>query len=66
MMKNMQNLSPEYSQVAKALDGGWRGTYGDLALIIGKSRNFSAIISSLVHSYSRRNPGWVCSVRSNP
>jgi alkylated DNA nucleotide flippase Atl1 len=57
-MKPESELSREYHQVKAILDGGWKGTYGDLAVCIGRSRRAGRIIGRLVKSYARRHPNW--------
>lgn len=57
-MKPERELSPEYHQVKAILAGGWRGTYGGLAVCIGRSRRAGRVIGRLVKSYARRYPNW--------
>ena len=57
-MKPVSKLSPTYRDVAQVLDSGWSGTYGDLAVRIGRSSRSGRIIGQLVKSYARRHPDW--------
>jgi alkylated DNA nucleotide flippase Atl1 len=57
-MKAEKELSKEYHQVKAILLGGWKGTYGDLAECIGRSRRSGRIIGRLVKSFALRYPNW--------
>lgn len=58
MLKPLNALSSEYHAVAGLLDHGWSGTYGDLAVTIGRSPKSGRVIGRLVKGYARRNPAW--------
>jgi hypothetical protein len=58
MLAPLNHLSPEYHAVAGLLDGGWTGTYGSLAVAVGRSRRSGRIIGRLVKGYARRHPNW--------
>lgn len=47
-----------YRLVEALLDGGWVGTYGDLAQEIGLAANGGRCAGGLVRAYSRRRPNW--------
>ena len=51
-------LSKKYHQVATVLKGGWTGTYGDLAKVIGGSQKAAKGVGSIVRVYARRHPAW--------
>ena len=57
-MRPERELSREYHQVKAILLGGWRGTYGSLAVCIGRSRRAGRVIGRLVKSFARRHPAW--------
>jgi len=57
-MKSVSQLSPEYRAVEGLLDGGWSGTYGDLAVRIGRSRRSGRVVGRLVKGYARRHAAW--------
>lgn len=52
------SLSAAYQHVERLLDDGWSGTYGDLAVAVGRTRKSGRIIGRLVKSYALRHPGW--------
>jgi alkylated DNA nucleotide flippase Atl1 len=58
MLTPRHKLSPEYHSVAGLLNGGWSGTYGDLAVSIGRSPRSGRVVGRLVKSYARRHPAW--------
>jgi hypothetical protein len=58
MLAPMTQLSAAYHAIAGLLDGGWTGTYGELAVAIGRSPRAGRVIGHLVKGYARRNPGW--------
>jgi alkylated DNA nucleotide flippase Atl1 len=58
MLAPLQKLSPAYHALAGVLNGGWSGTYGDLAVAIGRSRRSGRIVGRLVKGYARRHPSW--------
>jgi alkylated DNA nucleotide flippase Atl1 len=51
-------LSETYHAVEKVLDGGWSGTYGDLAEKVGRSRRSGRVIGRLVRGYAKRHAAW--------
>lgn len=51
-------LSSTYQAVEALLDSGWSGTYGDLAVAVGRSRRSGRIIGRLVKSYALRHSAW--------
>lgn len=57
-MKSSHLLSETYQAVEDLLDSGWSGTYGDLAVEVGRSRRSGRVIGRLVKSYALRHPGW--------
>jgi alkylated DNA nucleotide flippase Atl1 len=57
-MKSLSELSIEYRAVADLLGNGWSGTYGDLAVTIGRGPKSGRVIGRLVKSYARRHPEW--------
>ena len=44
--------------LAGLLAGGWRGTYGQLAVAIGRTAKSGRVIGNLVRGYAKRNPTW--------
>jgi len=58
MLAPLNRLSQEYHAVAGLLSGGWSGTYGDLAVTIGRTRRSGRVIGRLVRGYARRHPAW--------
>ena len=58
MLAPLNRLSREYHSVASLLRGGWSGTYGDLAVEIGRSRRSGRVVGRLVRGYARRHPQW--------
>jgi alkylated DNA nucleotide flippase Atl1 len=58
MLRPVSQLSNEYHAVKGLLDGGWVGSYGDLAVTIGRSPRSGRVIGRLVKSYARRHPNW--------
>ena len=58
MLAPKNRLSRAYHAAAGLLDGGWSGTYGDLAVAIGRTRRSGRIVGRLVKGYARRNPTW--------
>lgn len=60
MLAPMNRLSQAYHDVAGLLDGGWSGTYGELAVAIGRSPKTGRSIGRLVKGYARRHPNWPC------
>jgi len=57
-MKAEHLLSPTYQTVKSLLDGTWSGTYGDLAVAVGRTRRSGRIIGRLVKGYAKRHPAW--------
>lgn len=57
-MRPLNQLSPEYHAVAALLDKGWCGTYGQLAIAIGRTAKSGRIIGRLVKGYARRHLSW--------
>jgi len=57
-MKPEEELSKEYHQVKAVLQGGWKGTYGQLAICIGRSAKAGRVIGRLVRSFALRYPNW--------
>ena len=57
-MKPESQLSPTYHRVKSLLDSSWSGTYGDLAVAVGRTRHSGRVIGRLVKGYAKRNPGW--------
>lgn len=57
-MKSESQLSPTYHCVKSLLDSAWSGTYGDLAVAVGRTRKSGRVIGRLVRGYAKRNPGW--------
>ena len=45
-------------QVDRVLNEEWRGTYGDLAVVIGLSRRSGRAVGQLVRNYAQRHPQW--------
>jgi len=58
MIRPLHQLSPEFHAVARLLDNGWSGTYGNLATAIGRSTKSGRVIGRLVKGYARRHPRW--------
>ncbi len=58
MLAPLNRLSGAYHAVAGLLAGGWSGTYGALAVAIGRTPKSGRIIGRLVKGYARRNPNW--------
>jgi hypothetical protein len=58
MLAPVNRLSQEYHAVAGLLNGGWTGTYGDLAVAIGRSRRSGRVVGRLVRGYARRHTNW--------
>ena len=58
MLKPVNQLSNEYRAVARLLDNGWTGTYGNLAESIGRTARSGRVIGRLVKGYARRHPAW--------
>lgn len=58
MLTPVHRLSGAYHAVAGLLNGGWSGTYGSLAVAIGRTPRSGRIIGRLVKGYARRHPGW--------
>jgi hypothetical protein len=57
-MLSLDRLSREYHAVAGFLDAGWTGTYGDLAVMIGRTRRSGRVVGRLVKSYALRHANW--------
>jgi hypothetical protein len=58
MLGPLNRLSQEYHAIAVLLDGGWSGSYGELAVEIGRSRRSGRVVGRLVKGYARRHPTW--------
>lgn len=58
MLASNNQLSAAYHAVAGLISGGWSGTYGQLALAIGRSPKSGRVVGHLVKGYARRNPTW--------
>ena len=58
MLAPHNKLSPEYHAVAGLLNGGWSGTYGDLAICTGRSSRSGRVVGRLVKSYAQRHSSW--------
>lgn len=57
-MKPENQLSQTYQAVKSLLDFGWSGTYGDLAVAVGRTRRSGRIIGRLVKGYAKRHSTW--------
>lgn len=57
-MTDDEILSATYRKVEKLLDQGWSGTYGDLAVAVGRSAKSGRVIGRLVKGYAERHPEW--------
>jgi alkylated DNA nucleotide flippase Atl1 len=58
MSKPLHQLSRDFHAVAALLDNGWSGTYGDLAVAIGRTARSGRVIGRLVKGYARRHLSW--------
>lgn len=58
MLKPAHELSSEFQCATAILDGGWRGTFGDLAVMLGRTSRSALLAVRMVASYAVRHPGW--------
>lgn len=54
----MRQLSETFRQVSNLLSNGWSGTYGELAVAVGRSPRSGRIMGQQVKAFARRNPNW--------
>ena len=49
-------LSWEYNETQRLLDGGWTGTYGDLAIKLGRTSRSALLAWRMYRAYQDRHP----------
>ena len=49
-------LSREYHAAEQLLDSGWTGTFGDLAVKLGRTSRSALLAVRIYRSYRRRHP----------
>jgi hypothetical protein len=58
MLKTVDELSSEFQNATAILDSGWSGTYGDLAVKLGRTSRSALLAVRMVRSYVVRHPSW--------
>ena len=62
MLKPVVELSTEFQNATAILDGGWSGTFGELAVKLGRTTRSALLAVRMVASYLARHPNWDASV----
>ncbi len=62
MLKPVEELSAEFQSATTILDGGWSGTFGDLAVKLGRTTRSALLAVRMVASYLARHPTWDASL----
>lgn len=51
-------VSEEYLYTEAILGSGWSGSFGDLAVKLGRSTRSALLAVRMVQAYQKTNPGW--------
>ncbi|QDV52287.1 hypothetical protein [Gimesia fumaroli] len=51
-------VSDEYLQSEAILGTGWRGSFGELAVKLGRTTRSALLAVRMVQAYQKTNPGW--------
>ncbi|QDT91730.1 hypothetical protein Pan161_33930 [Gimesia algae] len=57
-LRSNRQLSKEYHIAKQLLDAGWSGTFGQLAVALGRTTRSALLAVRLTRSYHRRHPAW--------
>jgi len=57
-LRHYTELSDEYLHTEAILSSNWSGTFGDLAIKLGRTSRSALLAVRMVQSYARNHPAW--------